>query len=212
MPHSTSLDPAARQAAAQFQDDLWWQRILLAASAALAIIPATRRPLAAAIDSLRTPSALCRRWIAAIIFIFSGPLLYVLAIIRGRILLPYWHDENMYRLQTTFLAHGKLWMPALPLPDFFDVPYVFTRPVYAPVYFPGTALLHVPAAWLHLPYCVTPLLIAAVILTLLYLIISNLIDGLAGLLAVLMMLSLVIFRWISLRRCPMPPARCGDCC
>ena len=59
----------------------------------------------------------------------------------------------MYRMQTTFLAHGKFCMPGLPLPDFFDSPYIFVRGIYAPVYFPGTALLHVcQAALLHLPY------------------------------------------------------------
>ena len=117
---------------------------------------------------------------------------------RGRILLPYWHDENFYRLQTTFLVHGKLHMPELALPDFFDVPYVFVRPVYAAAYFPGTALLHVPAVWLHLPYSVMPLFIAGVTLALLYLIATEILDGVWGLLAVLLMMSLAVFRWMAL--------------
>ena len=182
-----------------FSDDSWQQRIVLAIALGLSLWPASREILtqlfAAAFATLRRWRDGGSSWPS---LFFSGPTLYVLAELRGRILLPIWHDENMYRLQTTFLAHFKLAMPALPLPAFFDVPYVYVTPVYAPIYFPGTALLHVPAAWLHLPYFITPLLIAGVILTLLYLIVAELIDGLAGLLAVALMISLVLFRWLAL--------------
>jgi hypothetical protein len=195
-------------------DDAWIQRIVLFAAVILALIPMTRRGIAAAFAFLRRPSATVRRRTAWLIALLSGPLLYGLGAARRRLGLPIWHDENMYRMQTNFLAHGKFCLPGLPiqtpgspqldpatahrLADFFDSPYIFVHDVYAPVYFPGTALLHVPAAWMHLPYWLTPMIIAAISLTVLYLIVTELIDGLAGLLAVLLMISLLTFRWLAL--------------
>jgi hypothetical protein len=197
-PQSHALNRSIPGEPYNFADDAWAERILLALAAIVTLVPMTRRWILAALEKLRTQSPARRRWSALGIFIFSQPLLYILAIVRGRVLLPYWHDENFYRLQTTFLAHGKLGMPGLALPDFFDAPYVFVRPIYGAAYFPGTALLHVPAAWLHLPYWFTPLLIAGATLALLYLIATELIDGVAGWLAVLLMLSLALFRWMAL--------------
>jgi hypothetical protein len=190
--------PHAERYAWIFDSDSFYERILVACALLLALIPHTRKFVSRCLDCLRRPSPLARRLTALAIFLLSGPLLYALAMGGQRLMWPVWHDENMYRLQTTFLAHGKIVMPALKLPDFFDVPYVFVRHCYAPVYFPGTALLHVPAAWLHLPYVVTPLIIGSTLLTLLYLVVTELIDGVAGLLAVLLMISLVLFRWLAL--------------
>src|SRR5665213_2629421 len=180
------------------ENDRSAELILVAVVLNLALIPVTRNLLAAKLDRLRAPSLRTRRWTAAGVLVLSGPLLYGLGAVRGRLMLPMWHDENMYRMQTTFLAHGKLCMPGLPLPDFFESPYIFVRGVYTPVYFPGTALMHVPAVWLHLPYWLTPLLIAAVSLMLLYLIVAELVDGLWALIAVALMISLATFRWQAL--------------
>jgi hypothetical protein len=182
----------------KFDNDSFHERIILASALLLAIIPFSRNAVSRLLDRLRRPSNMARRLTALAIFLLSGPLLYALAAARHRLMWPVWHDECMYRLQTTFLAHGRLAMPPLQLPDFFDVPYVFVRHCYAPVYFPGTALLHFPAAWLHLPYVLTPLIIASTILALLYLVVTELIDGLSGLLAVPLMISLVLFRWLAL--------------
>jgi hypothetical protein len=179
-------------------DRQWYERIALAIAVALTAIPFTRRYIAATFEYLRRPSPIVRRQVATFIAVFSGPILYGMGAAQNRLLLPIWHDENMYRLQTTFLSHGKLAMPGLAMPDFFETPYVFVRGVYAPVYFPGTALLHVPAALLHLPYWLTPLVIAVVSLVLLFLIISELIDNLAGVIAVILMISLLPFRWLAL--------------
>ena len=143
-------------------DRQWYERIAIGLAAVLTVIPFSRRHIAAGLVFLRRPSPIVRRQIATIIAVFSGPILYGLGMAQDRLLLPIWHDENMYRLQTTFLAHGKLAQPGLPLPEFFESPYVFVRGVYAPVYFPGTALLHVPAALMHLPYWLTPLFIAVI--------------------------------------------------
>ena len=71
------------------------------------------------------------------------------------------HDECAYLIQTQMLARGKLWMPAHPLPDFFDSFYVLTTPKYASITFPGSAMFFVPALWLHLPTWIIPVIIIA---------------------------------------------------
>ncbi|HZK82007.1 MAG TPA: hypothetical protein VFC46_13090, partial [Humisphaera sp.] len=196
-PRSATFNPWSSHDPQELAADALAERILLFIAAGLALIPATRRLLFNLICKLKDPSPASARRNAVAIAILAIPLLYWLAVSHGQILLPGWHDENYYRLQTTMLAHGKLCMPALPLPDFFDTPYVFTRPVYSSMYFPGTSLLHVPGVWFHLPYCAIPLAIAGVTLALLYLIVTELIDGVAGLLAVLLMLSLQVFRFMA---------------
>jgi hypothetical protein len=164
----------------------------------LAWVPATRLRIASLFRWLRDPSPITRRLTASLIFILSGPVLYLLGWLGHRIMFPCWHDEGFYRLQSTFLAHGRLTMPTHLLADFFEVPWVFSHPARAVAYFPGTALLHVPGVWLHLPYYFTPVLVSSTILALLYLIVTELIDGIAGLLAVFLMVSLVMFRWLAL--------------
>ncbi len=197
------------------EEDAWIQRMVLLLAALLTMLPFTQKPIAAGFNFLRHPSDRARRRTALLVLLLSGPVLYGLGAARGRLGLPIWHDENMYRMQTTFLMHGKLALPGLPiaskevphpdpaLADHFDTPYVFVRgvfvrSVYAPVYFPGTALLHVPAAMINLPYWFTPMLIASISLMLLYLIVTELVDGLAGIMAVLLMMSLLTFRWLAL--------------
>jgi hypothetical protein len=196
-PNAAKFNPSIPTKPPSFETDALAERLLLLAALVLAIIPVTRRILFDAIEENRRPSPVSKRFIAAAIIILSAPLLYFLAVARGQILLPCWHDENHFRLQTEILAHFRLVMPAHPLAEFFDSPYVFTRPVYGGFYFPGTALLHVPGVWLHLPYSVMPVIIAGVTLALLYLVVTELIDGVAGLLAVMLMFSLELFRWLA---------------
>ncbi|HWE01584.1 MAG TPA: hypothetical protein VG326_04175 [Tepidisphaeraceae bacterium] len=196
-PRSPTFNPSVPLSPVKFQNDALVERILLFLAGILAIVPRTRFVLLHLLVKLKNPSPLASRRIALAILVLSGPALYFSAVYRGQILLPQWHDENQYRLQSTMLAHGKLCMPPLPLPDFFDAPYVLTRPKYTGMYFPGTALLHVPGVWFHLPYSAVPLAIAAVTLALFYLIVRELLDGVAGLLAVLMLASLELFRWMA---------------
>ena len=179
-------------------DDKLRERIAILAAIILGLIPITRRILMRGFDFLR--SRRTRGWSLLAIAILSAPTLFALGAVRGRLMLPDSHDESMYRLQTTFAAHGLLWRPPLPeqIRDFFEVPYVLNAPVRAPVHFPGTALAHRPGVWLHLPYVAIPLAIATAILLLVYLIVGDLLDGLAGWLAVLLLLSLALFRWLAL--------------
>ncbi len=198
-PHSLGINPrywGRKQFAVD--DDTFIQQILLFIAAMIALIRPLNAIAGKVLDRLRSPSPALRRWTVLGVAVVSGMGVYLLGAVRNRVMLPVWHDESMYRMQTTFLAHGRFCMPGLPLPDFFESPYIFVHGVYGPIYFIGTALLHVPAAWLHLPYSLTPVLIASASSALLYLIVTELIDGVAGLLAVILMISLVTFRWLAL--------------
>ena len=70
------------------------------------------------------------------------------AFYQDRDLFPKTHDEGSYLLGMRMLATGRLWMPRHELADFFDTFYVLNEPVYASLYFPGTALMYVPAVLL----------------------------------------------------------------
>jgi hypothetical protein len=85
-------------------------------------------------------------------------------------------------------------MPAHPLADFFDTFYVFVKPVYASLTWPGTSLMFVPSVWLGLPPWVTPLVIASVVAGLLYSVITQICDGLCGLIAVVALAAIPLFR------------------
>ncbi len=175
--------------------DVAIQGAIVLTAFALACVPQIRSTLLATIDWVKTPSPPARRWTA--LALASAAYLYGTSVRQGRILLPMWHDELAYRLQTQMLSRGRLWMSQHPLAQFFEAPYVFVKPVYAAKYFPGTALLHVPAVWLGLPYWLTPIAIAAISVALLYLIITELLDGAAGLLAALLLVSCVVFRQLA---------------
>ena len=75
---------------------------------------------------------------------------------------PRLHDEQRVLLQMRMMAHGRLWMPQHQLADFFETQHVFVKPVYAAMYFPGTALMYLPAIWLQLPTWLPPVLTSAV--------------------------------------------------
>ncbi len=111
--------------------------------------------------------------------------------------MPYVHDELSYLIQARQFATGHLWTRPHPLGVFFDSFQLLVTPVYASAYFPGTALLYVPGIWAHAAPWVTSLLIAGAIAGLLYRIVAELIDGLAGWLAVLLLWSDRIYRSLS---------------
>jgi hypothetical protein len=96
------------------------------------------------------------------------------------------------------LATGRFWMPAIPLPQFFDSFYILVKPVYASMYFPGMAIMYVPALLLHLPYTAATLAAAGLCAAMLYLILTDLLDGASAILGVLMLLSLSMFRLMSI--------------
>ena len=61
------------------------------------------------------------------------------------------HDEAAYLLQAAMIAHGHLFAPPPPLPEFFEQMHVFVTPVFAARYPPGFAIALVPGIWLGLP-------------------------------------------------------------
>jgi Dolichyl-phosphate-mannose-protein mannosyltransferase len=116
---------------------------------------------------------------------------------QHRQLTPLLHDEFSYLIQAHQLAHGRLWMPSHPLAAFFDSFQLIVHPIYASIYFPGTALLYVPGIWLHLPAWVTSIAIAGAVIFLLHRIASELINSPAAWLAVLLLICCPIFRTLS---------------
>jgi hypothetical protein len=57
---------------------------------------------------------------------------------------PLWHDEYAYELQARTLLDGRVTLPAVPLPEFFEAPHVLVVPTYGAKYFPGHAALLAP--------------------------------------------------------------------
>ena len=165
----------------------------------LALIPRTRELVADVLDYLRTPPPRRRTIIALGFGVAAVVYLVYVAHAQGRDFIPRFHDEHMHLMQVRMLAHGKLWTPPHELADFFDTFHIIVRPVHASIYFPGTALLYVPSVWLGLPAWVLPVLAAGATVALLYRVITELVDGVAGLLAPLLLLSLQMFRFLSIK-------------
>jgi len=167
-----------------------------------AIVAGLVRPINWAFNGLWNaagrPSPRARRWIALAIWIGSSLFLYSTQRYEKIPIHPKFHDEFSYLIQMRMLASGRLWMPAIPCPDFFDTFYVLVTPVYASMYFPGAAMMYVPALLLHLPYVVAPLAASGLCAAMLYLIVAEILDGASAILAVLILLSLAMFRMTSI--------------
>lgn len=171
--------------------------LLLGGGILIASIPLVNRLAWLVLGRLRRPRALTKAATFLLISIASYAVMYFYAITCGRDLFPIMHDEFQFLVQARMLASGHLWMPGHPLPDFFDTFYVLIQPKYAAQSFPGTALLYVPCIWLHLAPWKWSIGIAAVSVGMIYLMTTNLIDGLAGLLAAGMLSVLSLLRYIS---------------
>jgi hypothetical protein len=175
-----------------------------AATFLVLLIPPIRGWAADALDRVRRPSSRSANWTAVGMTIGAALLLYGFALGQGRPFVPTWHDEHVNLIQMQMLARGRLWMPQPPLADFFEAFYLFVKPVYAGIYPPGTALLYVPTVWLHLPYWFMSLLVAGAVVGMTYRVLTELVDGVAGLLGGLMVLSLWPFRLVSVMMMSQP--------
>jgi hypothetical protein len=151
-------------------------------------VRAINGPVAPLFEKLRqlSPRAL-RRLTAGVFILVMGYLLFT-AFHQHRDLFPRLHDEHSYLIQSRMVAAGKLWEPQHPLADFFDNFYMLSRPVYAPIYFPGTALLNAPFVRAGLPYWTMPILASGLAVALTFHLTTLLIDGVAGFTAAALML------------------------
>lgn len=164
----------------------------------LCLVPAVNRPLARALDALRTPSPRAALRVALGVGVVAFLYLLHVAFFTHRSHVPQWHDEYMNLLQMRMLAGGRLWMPEHPLADFFETLFIQVRGAYASIYFPGTSLLYTPTIWLNLHHWVGPLLVSSAVVAMTYRIATEIIDGLAGLLAAFLLLGLEQFRMASI--------------
>ncbi len=149
-------------------------------------------------NAVARPAPIVRRWIALAICAGSSLFLYWTARCQNIVIKPLFEDEFSYLIQMRMLAQGRFWMPAIPLPQFFDSFYILVKPVYASMYFPGMAIMYVPALLLHLPYIVATLAASGLCAAMLYLILTDTLDGASAILGVLMLLSLSMFRLMSI--------------
>jgi hypothetical protein len=172
--------------------------IVIVAAALLALLPPVSRGLCALLDRIRRPSPRSIQLATVLIAIGAAAYFILTAILQNRDLFPKTHDECSYYLGAQLLSRGKLWTPAHPLADFFESFYILVKPVYCSIYFPGTALMFAPTVWLQSPTWVLPAIASGMAVGLTYRIIAELIDGAAGALAVLLMISLTWLRTLSI--------------
>ena len=174
-----------------------WLLIFTLIVIAVAWIPPISAPIHRLIQRLSHPSAVARVISSIAVAAGTSLYLYLTAVAEHRQLFPYIHDEFSYLIQAHQLARDRLWMPGHPLAGFFESFQLFTKPVYASAYFPGTAIIYLPGIWLHWQPFVTSLIVSGAVAGLLYWITTELLDGMAGWLAVLLLLSDGLFRQIS---------------
>ncbi|HWE01392.1 MAG TPA: hypothetical protein VG326_03205 [Tepidisphaeraceae bacterium] len=172
-----------------------WAVIVLAAGAGL--LPPVAKGIDRTLALLSRPSSRSFNRATFLVGVLSTAYLVATAFNQGRDLFPKTHDDCSYAIGMQMLARGRLWMPTLPLPDFFDSFYILARPVYCSLYFPGTALLYVPTVWLHLPWWLMPAMASGAAVALIYRITTELLDGACGILAALSVVSLSWFRVYS---------------
>ena len=145
---------------AQWGTPLQWE--LAAVAVVAGCIPALKRSLTTGLEGIREPSPTAR-WRAAVFISLCASALFVfIAYVQAWDFILRYEDEHSYVIQVRMMARGRLWMPALSpeVADFFSAFALFTSPKYGSMYFPGTALLYAPTAWLHLPYWALPVLAA----------------------------------------------------
>jgi hypothetical protein len=180
--------------------------IVIAAVIVVSLIPPVSRVPAAGLNWIRSLQGVSVAIIAILLTVGSSIYFYFAAVHQQRQFAPVYHDEFSYQIQAQMLAHGRLWMPHHPLADFFDTFYVIVEPVYCSMYFPGTAMLLTPGVWLELPHWAMPLLLSGLTVSMSYLLFRELLDGVAGLLAAIMMVGLSLLRMLSIMTLSAVPA------
>jgi hypothetical protein len=163
----------------------------------LGAIPLIHRLILAVVGRLRRVTPRGRQATTVAIFFLAIGYLLLTPWLQGRDLTMNIQDEMMYLVQAQMLAHGHLYMPAHPMADFFQELFIFHKPVYASMYFPGTALLYAPSIWLHVPNWLVAVLVSASAVAMTYRVLAELVDGLAGVLGAMLLVACGTFRWTS---------------
>ncbi len=166
--------------------------------ALLALLRPIRRTILTAGQFISAISPPGRRRLTLAVFFISVLFLFLEACLHKREFFPKIHDEQMFLLQARVVAAGHLWMPPHPMADFFETFHVFVRPVYAPMYFPGTALIYGFGMLLHLPPWSVSLCLMAAAVAMVFRVTAELADGAYGLLAALLILALPMTRVLSI--------------
>jgi len=187
-----------------YGNTIQWRTALLAI--VITSLPPLSRQIGKAIDRLNTSGRVVHLVVAGAIWIGSCLLLYQQAVSQQRSFPPKSHDEFSYLVQMQMLSHGRLWYPMHPLGDFFDSFQIIVDPVYCSMYFPGLAMLYVPAVWLKLAPWILPLIVSGACAMVMYLLFTRLFDRTCGVISALLLLSLVEFRRLSIEVYPHLPS------
>lgn len=171
---------------------------MLAVQVGIAALPPVNRWLVGLLERWRRPSASTRCRVALALWIVSTVYLLLSAWQQGRDFFPKMHDEQMHLLHARILARGRLWMPPHPLYRFFETFHVFVTPVYVPQHFPGAPMAYVPGMWLHWPWWVTSAAVCGGVAALLYRVLAEVVDGVAGMVAAFMAIGTLELRYESL--------------
>jgi hypothetical protein len=173
-------------------------RNLFIALVIAAIWPLSKR-ISAGVDRLDRFLAPHTGKIAGVLFVAgAGYLLHARWLEVDR---PYmqFHDEHSYMIQARMVAEGRLWLPPFPpeIRPFFDNFHFLNEPVYASIYFPGTALLTAPGVWIHAPFWMMPWLAASGAAAIFFLIAAEMFGVTFGLLGFLLLIGLFLFRQVA---------------
>jgi hypothetical protein len=172
--------------------------LVLGVTVGISAIPPVNRALIRALELVRNPSPRGLERGGLIIGVAATCYLVATAFAQDRALFPRTEDDCSYVLGAQMLAHGRLWLPAHPMADFFESFYVLVKPVYCSIYFPGAALFFAPMGWFHWPSWAIPALLSGVSVAMVYRIATHLLDGTAGILAGVWLVSLRWFRMLSM--------------
>jgi hypothetical protein len=167
---------------------------LIAIAAVLAMIRPVARAITHLLDRIAKPSRRTALLTSVFIFAASTAFLHFQAVHQNRDFGLKYCDESSYRIQTQMAARGRLWEPAHPLAEFFECFQLIATPVYASTYFTGTAMLYAPGVWFGWPHWMMPLLLSGGCVALIYLVFTELVNGIAGWLGALLTISVQVFR------------------
>jgi hypothetical protein len=179
-----------------------WRRLIIVGwalgLALISAIPLFHRFLIGIIQRLRSVTPVGRRWTTAVVFVVATAYLLMTAHFQGRDLDMNIQDEFMYLVQSQLIAHGHLWLPAHPMADFFQELFLFHTPVYASMYFPGTALLYATTVWFHIPNWFLSAMVSGAAVAMVYRVFAEMLDGASGILGAMLLLACGAFRWTSI--------------